>query len=627
MVRRSPLALLLLAIAGCGPELPPVEPQPPPPAEAPPAPKPLAIDDDPGSAARIAADVTYLASPELAGRGTGEPGSALAAAFVAKRFTDLHLAPMGDRDDHGAPRYEQAFKARVGAKAVLAQAWVGPIVMARPASDGHTPLQHPLEGVIADGSGSGEVRGEAVLVGYGITAAAAGWDDYGSADLTGKIAIVLDGIPPADKRADKGTAGAPDPLRDFGSVRYKIRTAREHKAAGVLIVTRGALPAPPSDASSMGLPAMVVTAASTKAPLAAAKLTDDRAWTPKKPAAPTQIQAAVSIATKIDPVEAGSVNVIGLLAARPDAPKHDEYVVVGAHYDHLGHGGSASRAPGSHEIHPGADDNASGTALVLEVARRFAALPAAPDRNILFMSFGAEEIGAIGSRYWCEHPTVPLDHVVAMINADMVGRLRDNRLIVDGVGTAAGWRPLVDKAAEGLGLSLAFGAEGFGASDHASFTAVRVPVAFFFTGVHPDYHMPTDTADKIDAAGEERVATLAGRLALAVAASPDRLAFVDAPSDPHSGMRGGFKVSLGTIPDYAYAGKGLRLDGVRPDAPAARGGLQRGDVIVKVGPHEIGNIHDYMFALGELEPGREVVIEVERDGKRVPLKVVPAPGR
>jgi hypothetical protein len=280
-----------------------------------------------------------------------------------------------------------------------------------------------------------------------------------------------------------------------------------------------------------------------------------------------------------------------------------------------------------HAIHPGADDNASGTALLLEVARRFAALPSAPDRTVLFLAFGAEEIGAIGSRYWVEHPTVPLDHVVAMINADMVGRLRDDRLIVDGVGTSPSWRPLIDAASSGLGLDLAFGGEGFGASDHASFTAVRVPVAFFFTGVHPEYHLPSDTADKINAPGEERVATLAGRLALAVATAPERLLFADAPADPHRGMRGGFKVSLGTIPDYGYAGVGVKLDGVRSDAPAARAGLARGDVIVKVGPHEVGNIHDYMFALGELEPGREVVIEVERDGKRVPLKVTPAPGR
>ena len=326
-------------------------------------------------------------------------------------------------------------------------------------------------------------------------------------------------------------------------------------------------------------------------------------------------------------VRAPAWNVAARLPARAGAAHADEVVVVGAHYDHLGHGGSFSMAPGSHDVHPGADDNASGTALLLEVARRFAALPRAPERSVLFLSFGAEEIGAIGSRYWVQHPSVPLDRVVAMINADMVGRLRDEKLIVDGVGTSPGWKPLIEAAAQGLGFDLTLGGEGFGASDHASFTAVRVPVAFLFTGAHPDYHKPSDTADQINAPGEERVVTLAGRLALAVAEAPGRLAFVDAPADPHRGMRGGFKVSLGTMPDYAFTGKGVKLDGVRPDSPASRAGLARGDVIVALGGHDVGNLHDYMFALGDLSPGAEVVIEVEREGKRVPLKIIPAPGR
>ena len=214
-----------------------------------------------------------------------------------------------------------------------------------------------------------------------------------------------------------------------------------------------------------------------------------------------------------------------------------------------------------------------------------------------------------------------------MINADMVGRMRNGRLLVDGVGTSPAWPDLVRGAGEGLGLDIAVGAEGFGASDHASFTAARVPVAFLFTGVHDDYHLPSDTADKIAVPGIEKTALLAARLALEVSRRPERLAFVDAPADPHRGAGGGFKVSLGTIPDYAFQGRGVRLTGVRPDAPAARAGMQAGAVIVKVAAHEITNIHDYMFALGELEAGREVTVEVERGGKRIPLKVVPAPGR
>jgi Zn-dependent M28 family amino/carboxypeptidase len=608
-VRHAALLTLLFALAACAPAEPPVAPPPPPPPAPAAPPRPVTFADDPAAAAQIAADVTYLASPELAGRGTGDEGAKLAAQHVADRFAKLGLAPAGD--GQAANKFWQAFQARIGASAKLVSAEIA-----------RGKAKKPIAAQVADGSASGRAEGEAVFVGYGITASAVGWDDYAGQDLSGKIAVVLDGVPPQKEGATT--------LRDFGSVRYKLRTAREHKAAGVLLVTRKDLPAPPTDASSMGVPGIVATVAEAKSAFPSAKLDDERAtWAVAKAGKPKSLGAHAALEAKIDPVEATAWNVIGLLPARADSPKKDEVVIVGAHYDHLGMGGPHSRAVGVKAVHPGADDNASGTALMLDVARRFAALApeARPDRALLFMAFGAEEIGAIGSRFWVEHPTIARERVVAMINADMVGRLRDNKLVVDGVGTSAGWKPLVDAAAQGLNLDLAFGAEGFGASDHASFTAARIPVAFFFTGVHPEYHMPTDTADKINSEGEERIATLAARLALGVAQAPDKLVFVDAPPDPHRGMRGGFKVSLGSIPDYAFSGKGVKLDGVRPDAPAARAGLQRGDVIVKLGSHDVANIHDYMFALGELEPGKKTTVVVERAGQRLTLEIVPAPGK
>jgi hypothetical protein len=319
-------------------------------------------------------------------------------------------------------------------------------------------------------------------------------------------------------------------------------------------------------------------------------------------------------------------NVAALLPAREGSKVGAEWIVIGAHYDHLGHGGTtSSRAPGAKAIHYGADDNASGTAMLLYIAQKLASLPARPARSVAFIGFGAEEIGAIGSRHWVDHPPVPINTVVAMINADMVGRLRDDKLVVDGAKTAAQWPDIAKAANEGLALNLVFGAEGFGSSDHASFTAARVPVSFLFTGSHDDYHKPTDTADKINHDGVVKIATLAGRMALNLTERPDRLAFVDAPADPHRSMRGGFRVSMGTVPDYAFTGKGMKLSGVRPDAPAARAGLQAGDVIVRVGKHEVGNVHDFMYSLQDLEPGREVEVEVDRGGSRVKLKVVPAP--
>jgi Peptidase family M28/PDZ domain len=647
-VRTSNLLRLLavtLVLANCAPELPKSAPLAPTPSVTPPAPPPppvaLTVNDEPAAADRIAADVRLLASPELAGRGTGDPGAKLAADFIAIRFTELKLTPLGDKGE-GAVSYLQGFQARVGAK-------VEPASVSAAAPKGAKTAPPAALAVVANGSADGEAKGKVVFVGYGITAPAVGWDDYAGAEVEGAIVVVLDGVPPApdvkpqhpaadphvqEHAAHRGEAaaqpGPANPLRDFGSVRYKLRTAREHKAAGVVVVTSAELPPPPSDASSMGLVGVVMTRAAADASFPGLGLAQKAVWEAKKPARARALKSPteVTVASHIKPKDAEAWNVVAMLPARDGSKTAAEYVVVGAHYDHLGHGGSpSSLAPGVIAVHPGADDNASGSALMLDVARRLSALPRRPARNVIFIAFGAEELGTLGSHHWVEHAPVPVSAITAMINADMVGRLRDGRLIVEGTGTSARWPELARAASSGLSLDLALGTEGFGASDHTSFTAARVPVAFLFTGVHDDYHRPSDTADKINAAGEERVATLAARLALAVTEADERLAFVDPPRDPNKTGTRAFKVSLGTVPDYAYAGKGVRLTGVRPDAPAMRAGLKAGDVIVKIGEHEVTNMHDYMFSFGDLEPGREVVVEVERDGTRVARKLVPAPGR
>jgi hypothetical protein len=619
---------LTCALVACAE--PPVAEPPTPLGASAPVRAPMAFEVDPQASLRIRADVTYLASPELAGRGTGEPGGKLAAEFVDERFRELGLAPLGDASSSS---YLQLFRARIGARAAVPEiGWAGK-------ARALTTKEADWTGSIAtaDGSASGTARGEPTFASYGISAPALAWDDYAVTPVTGRIVFVLDGAPTLARD------GRDDALHDYRSVRYKIRTAREHGASGVVIVAPGAhVDSALGDASDMGIPAVVVTSRLAEVlllPNADALAHPQRhvsrfdqpfilaptaPWAGKAPLT-TRV---MEFTTRVEPVDAPSWNVVGELAPRPGSPSAGEYVVVGAHYDHLGHGGtSASRAPGSREIHPGADDNASGVALMLEVARAFTRLPRRPDRGVVFVAFGAEELGVLGSRWFVDHPPLPLDRDVAMINADMVGRLRDGVVVVDGTGTAKEWPDLEAGAARGLALHVVAGSEGFGASDHTNFTAARVPTAFFFTGAHEDYHRPSDTADKINAEGEARIATMAARLALAVAQAPARLEFVDAPADPHRGMRGGFKVSLGTLPDYAFTGRGVKLTGARADSPAARAGLRAGDVIVKVGPHDIGNIHDYMFALGDLEAGREVIVEVERDGRRVSMKVVPAPPR
>jgi hypothetical protein len=621
---RTIFSSLLFALVACGPAGEPLTPPPPLPPDLPVAPvvkreNPIETSD----LARVSDDVKRLASDEFAGRGTGEQGSQLAAALVEQRFKELGLEPFGDNDGPGSSRqFRNKFSARVGAK------------IDAPKLDVSRAKQKPIalpEGatITADGAESGEAQGVAVFVGHGVTAPAVTWDDYAGKDIAGKVAIVLDGAP---QPTDDKQASA---LRDFKSARYKLRTAREHKAAGLIIVAAGEeLPLAPSEARGMGIPGVVIKRSVAKLLFPDIKWDDVAKTSAKAPVKPLDMPIVnVKVTTRIEPMMADAWNVVARLSAKADSKTAGEYVVVGAHYDHLGMGGtSASRAPGTRAIHHGADDNASGTSLLLDVARRLSKLADKPSRNIVFMAFGAEELGTLGSRHWVEHPPVAMTSIVAMINADMVGRMRERTLVVDGTGTSAAWPELLQKANDGLSLNLKLGAEGFGASDHASFTGARVPVAFLFTGVHDDYHLPSDTADKIDVGGIDLAATLAARLTYAITERPERLMFVEAPAPaPHgsggSGTGRSFKVSLGTIPDYAWQGKGVKLTGARPDSPAIRAGLVAGDVIVKLGTHEVTNVHDYVFALGDLEPGKETIVEIDRNGKRLSLKLIPAPGR
>lgn len=621
---RTIIPPLLFSLVACGPAAEPLTPPPPLPPELPASAAPAAKRENPietSDLARVSDDVKRLASDEFAGRGTGEQGSQLAAELVEQRFKELGLEPFGDGEG-SSRQFKNKFSARVGAKVDAPKLDVSRAKQ--------KPIALPEGGTItADGAESGEAQGAAVFVGHGVTAPAVTWDDYAGKDIAGKVAIVLDGAP---KPTDDKQASA---LRDFKSARYKLRTAREHKAAGLIIVAEGEeLPVAPSEARGMGIPGVVIKRSVAKTLFPDIKWDDVAKTSAKAPVKPLDMPIVnAKLTTRIEATMADAWNVVARLPAKADSKTAQEYVVIGAHYDHLGMGGtSASRAPGTRAIHHGADDNASGTSLLLDVARRLSKLTDKPSRNIVFMGFGAEELGTLGSRHWVEHPPVAMTAIVAMINADMVGRMRDRTLVVDGIGTAAGWPELLNKANEGLSLNLKLGAEGFGASDHASFTGARVPVAFLFTGVHDDYHLPSDTSEKIDVGGIDLAATLAARLTYAITERPERLVFVDAPKpDPHSGGGGGtgrgFKVSLGTIPDYAWQGKGVKLTGARPDSPAIRAGLVAGDVILKLGTHEVTNVHDYVFALGDLEPGKETTVDIERGGKRLTLKLIPAPGR
>jgi acetylornithine deacetylase/succinyl-diaminopimelate desuccinylase-like protein len=308
-----------------------------------------------------------------------------------------------------------------------------------------------------------------------------------------------------------------------------------------------------------------------------------------------------------------------VLAFLPGTGTSDETVVLGAHYDHLGYGGANSAAPGEHAIHHGADDNASGTALLVEVARMLAKEGPFP-RNVLFIGFTGEERGLLGSAHYTGRPAVPLDGTVAMVNLDMVGRLEGDKLVVHGTGTGTGLEHLVDGLAARHGFELAKEPGGFGPSDHSSFYARKIPVLHLFTGSHTDYHRPTDTAEKINYDGLVRIARLVADVVRDLATAAERPGYIEVASKQFA--RGGVdRPYFGSIPDFGKPGKGYAITGATKDSPAAKAGLQGGDVIVRLGESAVTGLEDFDSALRKHKGGDTIPVVVLRNGVEVTLQV------
>ncbi|MFP6691874.1 MAG: M20/M25/M40 family metallo-hydrolase [Pirellulales bacterium] len=315
-------------------------------------------------------------------------------------------------------------------------------------------------------------------------------------------------------------------------------------------------------------------------------------------------------------------NVVAVLKGR--GPRADETVVIGAHYDHLGFGGAASAQPGSKDIHNGADDNGSGIAVMLEIARRLVALEKPLQRRVVFIAFTGEEAGLLGSAHYVKEPTVPLDKIVAMLNLDMVGRLKDNKLIVHGTGTADEFDPLINRLNAQHAFKIVKKPSGFGPSDHTSFYSKKIPVLHFFTGGHEDYHKPSDDYEKLNVAGMRRIGSLVSEVALTIADADGRPKYLETKQTRVAGGRWPY---FGSRPDYGYDKPGIRMDGVTPGSPAARGGIKAGDVIVKFGKAEIATVTDFANVLSKHKAGDKVPIVVRRDGKELTVVVVLDPPR
>jgi Tol biopolymer transport system component len=546
------------------------------------------------AADRFRDDVRWLADDAREGRGIGTPGLEAASRWLAARFQEIGLAPAGE-DGGWFQRFDVpvAVEARPGTKVEM---------------DGEAIDRQDFQP--AAFSSNGSAAGEVVAAGYGITAPELGIDDYLGLAAEGKIVVVRrftpEGGPFAEDRVQ----------RRYSDLRAKAWNAREHGAKGLIVVD---LPAgTPSDEAPLpglkmdfseigggdaGLPVVTLKRA------AGAALFDGG----------HRAAIAVDLQRKTEP----AANVVGVVRAGA-ADRLPGAVLVGAHYDHLGHGGAASLAPDSHEVHNGADDNASGTAGLLEVARRLAGERGRLRRDVYLVAFSGEEAGTLGSSAFTRHPTAGLKmtDLVAMLNMDMIGRLRGNWVTVLGGDSAEEWRELVSPACERELLLCSTSGEGYGPSDHSPFYASGVPVLHFFTGPHEDYHKPSDDAVRINAAGGARVAALVADLARDIAGRPQRPTYKSAPApDPQGDVRS-FGASLGTIPDYAGDGRpGVLLAGVRPGGPAEQAGLRRGDLLVELSGKAIRDINDFMYVLQLSKPGEKSKAVVDRGGQRITVEV------
>jgi hypothetical protein len=559
------------------------------------------------------AHVKYLSSPELKGRLTGTPELNQAADYITAQFARTQLKSPGGS-------YFQNFD--VTARTGLSDG----DRLAFEEAGKTKELKQGVEFVPLNLSANGKAKGTVVFAGYGITAPEYHYDDYENVEARDKIVLILRHEP---QENDTKSVFAGKDLTEHALFSSKAANAKLHGAKAVLIVNDS--PNHPGDQDTLPTFAPLLATedygilvdqisvriaeewlARSGHNLARIVSTIDREGKPDSFPLDPSITAALAVDLKQE--QRTARNVVGYWPGQTS-----EYVILGAHYDHLGTGQQDSLAPSQiGQIHPGADDNASGTAGVLELARSLSA-GGAHRRGFLFLCFAGEEEGLLGSAYYAAHPVKPLSEAVAMINMDMIGRLRDNKLYVGGVGTGSTFPAFVAQAARQTGLQTDQSeVGGYGASDHTSFTVKQVPTLFFFSGLHGDYHKPSDTWDKINAPDAVRVLHEVFDIAQGLADAPERPQFVKVAANPHAGNMGtsgggGYGPYFGSVPDFGGPAHGVRFSDVREGSPAAKAGLRSGDVLVEFDGKPIDNLYDFTYALRQHKPGDRVQVKVLRN--------------
>ncbi len=565
------------------------------------------------SPSRYLEHVKYLASDGMKGRGDGSPELDKAAEYIAEEFRLWGLRPMGDGNG-----YFQKFEITTGAE-------FGPNNQLELNGTG---LKINEDFVPMRFSNAADIDGALAFAGFGITAPELHYDDYQDINAAGKIVVVLRHQP---QEMDQKSPFASTTHASFIN---KAINAKQHGARAILFITdinhsdeEVGRAARDVETDDLGIPAL-----HAKREFVVRLLGDagkDLGTIQKKIDADLRPQSfdlpgtRAHISTDIIRTRKAVRNVVAAIGGT-DPVLQKEWVVVGAHYDHLGLGDRNSLAPGQiGQIHHGADDNASGTAGVLELARLAAQNKHEWKRSVLFITFAGEETGLLGSSYFVNHPTIPLNNAMVMLNMDMIGRLNGNRLFIGGVGTAPDFRGWLEAFNHPTRLELDYSESGYGASDHMSFNAKKIPVLFFFSGLHTDYHKPSDTSDKINADGAVKILSLVYLMLDKAATETSRLEYteVQQPRSPIAGSGGGYGPYFGSVPDFRDDLQGVLFADVQNNSPAAKAGLKQGDLLIEFGGKPIQNLYDFTYALRSKKPGDTVSVVVKRNGQNLKTDV------
>ncbi len=554
--------------------------------------------------------ISYLASDSLKGRYPGTQEDRLAALYITDQFRRAGLQLMADG---GLQEFEVITDLENGAVNYL-RFGEGEAAL----SEDFAPFPF---------TANKEISSTVAFAGYGfdIEEDDVHWNDYSNLDVSGKWVMVLRGSAEIDSTASVFHA--------YSNDRDKAMLAGDKGASGILFVSgpnfdpedrlidlelREGKVSIPAIHVSRKMADQILSVTGTNTESIENKLNTERKH------ASFEVDVTVSAAAEVQPTTTTTYNVIASLKGS-DQDSTNKHIIIGAHYDHLGMGGmrSTSRKPDTTAVHNGADDNASGVAAMIEIAEALALGPEKPRHSCLFIAFGAEEMGLLGSKHYVSHPVLPLEDILVMINLDMVGRLRNKQLQVGGVGTARESEEIVTQLIPHDSLTLSTTQEGFGASDHSSFYGQDIPVLFLTTGAHTDYHTPDDDVEQINLEGMVTIADYTSQVAGHIDQMDTYLTYQEAgPKVQFQGRRGG-RITLGIMPDFTDNDDkdGMRVDFVTPGKPAYNGGMKKGDFIMAIEGQPVNGIYDYMYRLKNVNKGQIIVVTVKRDHQLLDLLV------